>query len=389
MSRIYICHYGEIGLKGRNRSYFEKLLITNLRKTLKSALDKPAFKIEHLSKRIVITFDNDMDDPTVTSALKNVVGLVHFSPIKTSSLDINEMTRVCLSLFENKNFESFVIRTKRVKKDFPLLSMEISQILGAAVLEKYGKRVRLHDAEVTCRVEVLDDQALLYTDRQKGAGGLPMDSSGKTLVMLSGGIDSPVAAYYVMKRGARCDFIHFHSYPYTKKVSQEKVKDLASVLNKFQFHSRLFMVPFAETQQEIVLNCPENLRVVMYRRFMLRVAETLANQLNIPAIVTGDSLGQVASQTLQNMRAVEEVAVLPVLRPLIGMDKDDIMRVAREIGTFDISALPHDDACARLMPKNPAIRANIRSVHESEKALDIEALVQRDLSQTEVIKIGY
>lgn len=389
MSRIYICHYGEIGLKGRNRSYFEKLLITNIRKTLKTELDKPSFKVEHLSKRVVITFDREMDDGAVTSALKNVVGLVHYSPIKTSRLDIDEMTRVCVSLFENKTFDSFVIRTKRVKKDFPLLSMEISQILGAAVVEKYGKRVRLHDAEITCRVEVLDDQVLLYTDRQKGAGGLPMDSSGKVLVMLSGGIDSPVAAYYAMKRGARCDFIHFHSYPFTKKVSQEKVKDLASMLNKFQFRSRLFMVPFAETQQEIVLNCPENLRVVMYRRFMLRIAESLANQLNIPALVTGESLGQVASQTLQNMRAVEEVAILPILRPLIGMDKDDIMRVAREIGTFDISSLPHDDACTRLMPRNPAIRANIRSVHESEKNLDIQALVDRDISQMELIKVGY
>ena len=202
---------------------------------------------------------------------------------------------------------------------------------------------------------------------------------------MSGGFDSPVAAYYALKRGARCEFIHFHSYPFTNKASQDKVQQLVSVMNNFQKKSTLFMVPFTNTQQEIVMVVPDRYRIIFYRRFMMRIAERLAQKRELKAIITGESLGQVASQTLENMAAVEQAITLPVLRPLIGFDKNEIMDVGRRIGTYDISVLPHDDACTRFMPRNPVIRAILNDVITIEKDLDVEGLVEKDLAEMETV----
>lgn len=388
MSQAYICHYSEIGLKGKNRHFFEKRLMQNIRKALKRVFPDERMQILNLSKRIVITFERELDDTLASSALKNVFGLVNFGAARIIPSKIEEMEHTCLDLFKNKQFETFAIRAKRADKNFPLISTEINSRLGSKVVEQFSKKVNLSNPDVTCHVEVDNEQTYIFIDKKKGVGGLPVEVSGKVLVLLSGGFDSPVAAYYAMKRGAYCEFIHFHSYPYTQKASQDKVKDLAGVLNKYQFKSRLYMAPFAETQKDIVFKCPDKYRIIMYRRFMMRIAERLCLQKGIKAIVTGESLGQVASQTLENIGVVEETITLPVLRPLIGMDKSEIIDMARVIGTHDISKLPHDDVCTRFMPRHPVIRAELTKVKEAEKELDIEALVERDLQEIEVVDIG-
>ncbi len=387
MNQVYISHYSEIGLKGKNRSYFVKVLRRNMKMALRRALPGKSFEIEHRDKRFILTFSEAVDQALVGQALSQVFGLANFSPVTVTEPKLDAMEAAAVELYKGHSFETFAIRTKRAYKGFPFTSPDINHRLGGAVVDAYGKRADLKNPQLPCYVEVLKDKAFVTVGKTQGPGGLPVSSSGRVLVLMSGGFDSPVAAYFAMKRGAQCEFIHFHSYPFTQKTSQEKVERLVNVLTKFQFRARLYMVPFAETQKEIVLNVPEKFRVIFYRRFMMRVAEALANKQNLKAIYTGESLGQVASQTLENMAAVQQAISMPVLRPLIGLDKNEIIDIARKIGTHDISALPHDDACTRFMPDFPVIRAKMEQVLEAEQALDVEALVERDLSKIDVIDV--
>jgi len=386
MSRVFVCHYSEIGLKGKNRSYFENILIGNIKKALKRCCSQVPI-LEKLNKRLVLRFKQDMDNVLVYHALKNVFGLVNFSAVVSVEKDLTAITQTCLQSMSHKQGRSFVVSTKRSDKNIPYTSPEINRKVGAAIVEKYGNPVDLKKADVVCHIEILPNEAFIFTDKISGPGGLPVGSSGQVLALLSGGFDSPVAAYYAMRRGAHCSFLHFHVYPFTEKQSQEKVKDLARALNRFQFKSRIYMVPFAETQQAIAKNCPEKFRIVLYRRMMMRIAEQVAENHGYKAVVTGDSLGQVASQTLENLAAVEDVIRMPVLRPLIGLDKNEIMAVARTIGTYDISIRPHDDACTRFMPKQPSIRSKIDAVREAENALNVTELSEKNLRQLEIIVV--
>ncbi len=387
MNRVFLCHYSEVGLKKGNRTYFERILETNMRKSLQRAFPQEKFSVKKELKRFLISFDLDVPVEKVKAALESVFGLENFSPVLSVPLQIDQIEEAALYLMKSRPERTFAVRAKRSDKLFPMNSQEINVRIGAKIVEETGKKVDLTDPEITCHIELMRDAALVFVDRFKGPGGLPVSSSGKVLVLLSGGFDSAVAAYFALKRGAKCTFIHFHSYPYTNKFSQEKVIDLARILNRFQFNSSLFMVPFAETQEEIVLNSPEKFRVILYRRFMMRIAERLAKKEGLKAIVTGESLGQVASQTLENMAAIEQVTTMPILRPLIGLDKNEIIAIARKIGTYETSAKPHDDACTRFMPKHPETRAKLPQILEVEQRLDVEKLVEETMNKMEIVEI--
>ncbi len=387
MSKIFLCHYSEIGLKKGNRKYFERILEINLRKSIERTLPNHPFSIKKDYKRFLIIFKNSVAPELVCTTLERVFGLVNFSPVESVPLKIEAIESAAVQLMQQRTETTFAVRAKRAHKTFPLNSNEINVRLGAKIVEITGKKVDLSQPQITCYVEILPDQALIYVDRFKGPGGLPVSSNGKVLTLLSGGFDSPVAAYLILKRGAKSSFIHFHSYPYTNKFSQEKVVELAKILNQYQFHSRLYMVPFAETQEEIVFSVPDKLRVILYRRFMMRIAESVARRDGFKAVVTGEALGQVASQTLENLAAIEQVIHLPVLRPLIGMDKEEIITLARKIGTYEISVKPHDDACTRFMPRKPETRAKLNQVQQAEADLDVQGLVEKALQKIEVVEI--
>jgi len=290
-------------------------------------------------------------------------------------------------LIEGREFPSFRISARRAFKTYPLTSAELNRELGSFVLERagtrpggVGARVDLERPALNIHVEVLPHDAFVYTDREEGPGGLPVGASGTVLALLSGGFDSPVAAWWMMKRGCRVVFVHFHSAPYLPDTSQRKARQLVERLTEWQYFSRLYLVPFGEIQREVVLSVPPPGRVVVYRRLMVRIAETLARATGAQALVTGESLGQVASQTLANISRINEVATLPILRPLIGMDKQEITGEARALGTFEISAEPDQDCCTLFVPKHPATRLAPQEVQALEAGLDLERLVHVGLT---------
>jgi tRNA uracil 4-sulfurtransferase len=281
-----------------------------------------------------------------------------------------------LESLNGHQFNSFRIDTQRGDKTFPLTSPEINRRLGAAVKECSGARVDLENAEFTVTVEILPRDAFFGFDKIPGAGGLPVGASGRVMALISGGFDSPVAAYRMMRRGCRIVFVHFHSAPYQDKTSQEKVRRLVAHLTRHQFLSRLYFVPFGEIQRQIVAGVARPLRVVLYRRMMLRIGEAIARKEKAKALVTGESLGQVASQTLDNMAVIQQAARLPILRPLVGMDKQEIIDQARRIDTFEISSIPDQDCCQLFVPAHPATKARFDDVQQDESRFDVSELVR-------------
>ena len=288
--------------------------------------------------------------------------------------DIDVLRERILTSLNGARFESFRIETQRGDKTFPLTSPEINRQLGAAVKEKSGARVDLENAEFTVTVEILPRDAFFGFNKIVGAGGLPVGASGRVVALISGGIDSPVAAYRMMQRGCRLIFVHFHSVPFQDRTSQEKVRQLVTMLTRHQFNSRLYLVPFGEIQRQIVAAVARPLRVVLYRRMMLRIAEAIARKEKAKALVTGESLGQVASQTLDNMSVIQQAARLPILRPLVGMDKQEIIDQARRIGTFEISSIPDQDCCQLFVPKHPATKARFADVEQDELKFAVKEL---------------
>src|SRR3989338_9749285 len=288
--------------------------------------------------------------------------------------------------------KTFRITAQRSNKNYPLISQEINEKIGKYILTKLRHRmskskvcVKLTDPDINCHIEIIEKCAFIYLEKIPGPGGMPVGTGGKALALLSGGIDSPAAAYYLLKRGVRVDFIHFHSMPYTSPASVEKVKKLAGILNKYQSNSKIFLIPFADIQKEIMMKVPEKLRVIFYRRLMMKIAEEIAKKENYLALITGESVGQVASQTLENMKAIEDAVKIPVLRPLCGFDKEEIINKARDIGTYAISILPHDDCCTRFVPKHPEIRAKLNEVKQAEKNMEVKKLIKKSLDKMEII----
>jgi len=368
-----LIRYHEIALKKGNRQYFTELLKRNLLAAVKDLGPK---EVRSLSARLLLTFKKDIDAEITIQRIRTVFGVANFSLVERTARDIGALRTRILESLNGTQFESFRIETQRGDKTFPLTSPEINRQLGAAVKEKSGARVDLMNAEFTVTVEILPRDAFFGFNKIAGAGGLPVGASGRLIALISGGIDSPVAAYRMMQRGCRVIFVHFHSAPYQDNTSQEKVRQLITTLTRHQFLSRLYLVPFGEIQRQIVASVARPLRVVLYRRMMLRIAETIARKEKAKALVTGESLGQVASQTLDNIVVVQQAARLPILRPLVGMDKQEIIDQARRIGTFEISAIPDQDCCQLFVPKHPATKARFADVEDDESKFAVNELVR-------------
>jgi thiamine biosynthesis protein ThiI len=340
--------------------------------------------VRRLYGRMVASVGAGVPWHEVQARLQRVFGLAWFSPSWQTPQDIDALEQAVVARVTGRDIGPFAVRCRRVDRRFAPRSQAVNERIGAAVNRATGAPVELDEPRTTIRIQVLHDRILYLFERHEGPGGLPVGVSGRALCLLSGGIDSPVAAWRLMRRGLRVDFVHFHSAPYTDAASQLQAAELATVLTRWQFHCRLHVVPFAETQRQIVTGAPAPLRVLLYRRFMLRIAEAIARRERHAALVTGEAVGQVASQTLSNLAAIEAVCDLPVLRPLVGSDKQDIIAIARRIGTFDISTEPHQDCCSYLMPRNPATRSRAAQLDAAEAALDVAALVAAPLQAASV-----
>jgi thiamine biosynthesis protein ThiI len=368
-----IIHYHEINLKGNNRGWFESHLQNHITSALKGLSYK---KIRKTAGRMFVELSEDSPVEEIKNRLSKVFGIANFILAKETAAEIDSIQSGLEELIEQERFQSFKMDSRRGTKDYPLNSQQLNEKLGAFVQQKTGADVRLSNPDRTFFVEIVENRAFLAVDKIPGAGGLPHGTGGKVLVLLSGGIDSPVAAYRLMRRGCRVQYVHFHSFPHTSAESQDKVRTILRTLVLFQLSSRLFLVPFADVQKEIVAYAPAPLRVVLYRRFMLRIAEAIARREKAHALVTGDSLGQVASQTLENIRTISSVCSLPVFRPLIGNDKEEIIQTARAIGTYGTSILSDQDCCSLFVPRHPETMSRIEEAEAAESKLNIPDLVR-------------
>lgn len=387
MDSVIIVHHHEITLKGGNRKMFERQLLQNTRMALSGIV--PASTVLGGYGRFVIgPLQESTIQPAVTQ-LQNVFGLANICVGLRVVQDVTRFNEAAERLLTGQTFSTIRVDTRRADKAFPFGSMDVNKQVGEFICTKFGVRANLTHPDETIFIEIADGTAYVYRSKLQGAGGLPVGVSGKVVALLSAGFDSPVASYRMMKRGARVVFVHFHSAPYITQNSVDQVKQLVGILTKYQFESKLFVVPFGETQQEIVAQTPPPLRVVLYRRFMVRVAEAIAQRERVQALVTGESLGQVASQTLRNMRVFNDVARMPILRPLVGMDKEEIIATARRIGTYEISEQPYDDCCSFLTPRHPETGADSKVVEEIEAKLEVPKLVSMCVEKATVEKFSF
>jgi tRNA uracil 4-sulfurtransferase len=381
-----IVHYQEIALKGRNRPWFVARLVRNLREAVKD-LDVSAVRV--LMGRIEVVLGPSADWPAIKGRLARVFGVANFARAGRAPLDVDAIAAEILRDLDATDPRSFRVSARRADKRFPLTSPQIEREVGGRIKEARGWHVDLGDPELTIHVEALTSDAFYYFGKERGAGGLPVGASGRVVCLLSGGIDSPVAAWRMMRRGCRVLFVHFHSYPILSRASQEKARELAKLLTEFQYRSRLLLVPFGELQQRVVLAVAPPLRVVIYRRLMMRIAERIAQQHRAQALVSGEVVGQVASQTLENLNAINEVVALPVLRPLIGMDKDEITAQAQRLGTYPISIIPDQDCCTLFTPRHPATKAKRHEVERAEQGLAIAEIVEGAIKAAVVETFGF
>ena len=388
--RCAVIHYHELALKGRNRPYFQNRLVRHLRLALG---DLGIRQVDALPGRIRAILPEDLSWNLVKDRVSRVFGVVHFSqahriPLRADG-NLDDLKTAIGTMVAPLSFGTFRISTKRADKRFPLTSIEVDRAIGAHVCALTGKRVSLGNPDLTIEIELLTRDSYVSIQREKAPGGLPVGVSGKVACLLSGGIDSPVAAYRMMKRGCRAVFVHFHGRPYVSRASEEKARELVDHLTRYQLYSRLYLVAFGEIQRQIVLGAPAPFRIVLYRRMMIRIAEELARKEHCWGLVTGDSLGQVASQTPENLTVVEEAAQLPILRPLIGMDKLEITEEAQRIGTYETSIQPDQDCCRLFVPPHPTTRADLDHVRKIERGFDLGNLLKEGLERTELLEAHF
>jgi len=375
-----LVHYHEIALKARNRPFFVNRLVHNLKR---ATADLPVGRIRKLTGRVVLELGDECSAGPVADRIRQVFGVANCSVAYRSALTLDALQATAERALTGRSFQTFRVTARRAYKAFPLTSQQLNEALGTFVLRRFPTRVDLKNPELTLFIEILPTEAFLYLEKVPGPGGLPVGVAGRVLALISGGIDSPVAAYRMMRRGCLVSFLHFHGAPFLDRRTQEKVREIVRLLTRFQYTSRLTLVPFGEVQQEVVVNAPAPYRVLLYRRLMARIAEHLAGLEGAKALVTGESLGQVASQTLENLTVIEEAVGLPVLRPLIGMDKEEISAQAREIGTYEISIQPDQDCCTLFVPRHPATRATLEEIDRAELTLDIGRLVKMSVERAE------
>ena len=376
---LLLVHYHEIGLKGRNRPVFERALKANL----KRALGPSASSVRLLPGRV------EVRDPAAdaTDLVRRVFGVANVSPVVVAPAEMDAVVRrgveVAAAADAESTFATFAVRARRARTGFAETSQRVNEVLGDAIRTELGKTVDLSAPDVTVRVEIVENRAYVSALKLPGPGGLPMGTAGSVVSLLSGGIDSPVATWHLMKRGADPVAVHFHAQPFTDRSSEQKAGRLVGALARWGYRRTWWSVPMGDAQREVSLAAESSLRVLLYRRLMMRIAERVAAKVGALALVTGESLGQVASQTLENIGAVGAVATLPVLRPLVGMDKVEIIERAQAIGTYDISALEHQDCCTLFEPRHPATRATAEQLDDNESRYDVEALVEGCLAGAE------
>lgn len=383
MKKIIIVRYCEIHLKGKNRGFFERLLQENVQKAL---ADIP-HSMRILNARYLIENFNEDDYTEIEKKLLKVPGIHSFSPAYVVKSDLDEITECVKYLCDGKVGE-FKVETNRADKTFPMTSVQVSCELGGRLLDfNPNLTVNVVNPQFVVSVDMRESgETLIYTDVVKGIGGLPTGSSGKGVLMLSGGIDSPVAGFMLARRGMRLDAVHFHSYPYTSEAAKEKVETLCKMVSEYAGSMNLYVVKFTHIQEEIHEKCPEELMITMMRRLMMRITEKIALAHGGQAIITGESLGQVASQTIESITSSNSVVKMPVLRPLIALDKLEIIEIANKIGTYDTSILPYEDCCTVFLPKFPAIKPKMETILKAESALDVETLVNEAIENLEVIR---
>jgi thiamine biosynthesis protein ThiI len=369
-------HYAEIALKGRNRPRFEGALRHNVARSL-STLGR--VHVRPLPGRLLVELPDGVDFEAAAERLRRVFGIAYFGRVTACEPTPEAIGKTAEDLVSARAPRSFGVRARRADKRHPFTSGELAREVGARIVGATGAKVDLTEPELWVEVHVLAREALVFHERHPGPGGMPVGVAGNVVAMISGGIDSPVAAFLMMKRGCRVEFVHFHSSPFTSAASIDKVRDLVEILSCHQGRSRLHLVPFAGVQQAIVRDAPAEPRIVLYRRFMVRIAEAIAEREGALALATGESLGQVSSQTLANLDTINRVARLPMLRPLVAMDKGEIVDRARGIGTYDVSIEPDEDCCAYLMPQHPATWTRPEEIEAAEEGIDVEALVKTTL----------
>ncbi|SFB25153.1 thiamine biosynthesis protein ThiI [Lentibacillus halodurans] len=381
-----LIRYGEMALKGKNRKHFIVQLQNNLKQQLKAF---PKTKVKRTQGRMFVLL-NGHDPEPVMEKCSNVFGIQSLSlaiKIQNDEADIKEAALWALK--NSVNVHTFKVSVKRIDKTFPIRSQDMNQVLGRHLLSNTtGYTVDVHQPDLELNVEIRTEATYITSNVVPGLGGLPVGSSGKTLLMLSGGIDSPVAGFMAMKRGVEIEAIHFHSPPFTSERAKQKVLDLAEKLTRYGNKIRVHIVPFTKLQQHIFREMPENYAMTIMRRMMLRISEQVCKQESILSMTTGESLGQVASQTMESMNTINEVTNYPVLRPLVAMDKDDIIRISRNIDTYDISIRPFEDCCTIFVPKSPKTRPSREKVNEFELQTDFTGLIEEAVNGIEVITLS-
>jgi tRNA uracil 4-sulfurtransferase len=389
---VIVVHYHEVWLKGRNRRFFLRELLTSLRLALGGL---PVKRVEPLGDRMIVWLGEDAPLQEVVGRISRVLGIAFFAVAQPVPRSMEALCEFAWKEIEPQQFSNFAVRVKRSDKSFPQSSVETEAAIGKYILDRLREknrdvRVRLTDPEVTCYVEIMRQVSLVYARRIPGAGGLPANTAGRMMGLLSGGFDSAVAAYQMMKRGAHLSFVHFYGAGAQPGESSAHVAtELVRQLVPYQAHAKLYRVPFEAIQREIARRSPEQYRILLYRRMMLRIAESLAKRDRSLALITGDSLGQVASQTLRNMVAVDAASRMVVFRPLAGTDKEEIIGLARKIGTYAISAEPFHDCCPTFLPRQPALYASPVELTKAESNLDVEALVAKGIRAVSLLKFEY
>ena len=368
-----VVHYKELALKGRNRPWFIQVLVRNLRSALRGV---DVAVVRSVMGRIEIELGPGASWAEARERVRDVFGIANFSLAGRAPHDFQALAARILADLGDRHAASFRVSVRRTDKRFPLTSPQIEREVGGLIKQAKGWRVDLDDPALDIHVEMLPEHAFYFFGKEPGAGGLPTGTGGRLACLLSGGIDSPVAAYRMMRRGCTVLFVHFHSYPILSRASQEKVREIVALLTRHQLRSRLALVAFGEIQQQVLLASPPELRVVVYRRLMLRIADRIARKWHARALVTGEVVGQVASQTLENLTTIAAATTMEVLRPLVGMDKDEITNEAERIGTLPISNIPDQDCCQLFTPRHPSTRARREDVERAEAALPIDAMVE-------------
>ncbi len=381
-----VVHYQEIALKGKNRPWFLGRLVRNLRRAL-ADLDVAA--VRPLMGRIEVVLGAGTPRDEVARRIRQTFGIANFSYAARTALDLDVLSTAILRDLEGRSCRSFRVSARRADKRFPMTSPDIEREIGGRIKVARGWNVDLTRPELVVSVELLTNEAFYFFGKERGPGGLPTGTAGRVACLLSGGIDSPVAAHRMMKRGCSATFIHFHSYPILSRASQEKARELVTLLTEWQHRSKLYLVAFGDIQQQVVLAVPGPMRVIVYRRLMMRIAERIARERRALGLVTGDVVGQVASQTLENLAVIGGVVSLPIFRPLIGMDKEEITAEAQKLGTYPISIIPDQDCCTLFTPRNPQTRARASQVEAAEAMLPIEELVERAVREAVVEQFQY